>query len=85
MKKFWSGVEFATFFSFISFFVSKAAPTKAKANKSKPLTVSLSSFCQDKSVEKISSRKKIKMISAQHSSNNGKNWQKLSYQKILLA
>ena len=23
----------------------------------------------------------IKMISAQHSSNNGKNWQKLSYQK----
>ena len=27
----------------------------------------------------------IKMISAQHSSNNGKNWQKLSYQKILLA
>ena len=27
---------------------------------------------------------KIKMISAQHSSNNGKNWQ-LSYQKILLA
>ena len=28
---------------------------------------------------------KIKMISAQHLSNNGKNWQKLSYQKILLA
>ena len=27
----------------------------------------------------------IKMISAQHSSNNGKNWQKLSYQKILWA
>ena len=27
----------------------------------------------------------IKMISAQHSSNYGKNWQKLSYQKILLA
>ena len=27
----------------------------------------------------------IKMISAQHSSNNGKNWQKLSYQKIFLA
>ena len=27
----------------------------------------------------------IKMISAQQSSNNGKNWQKLSYQKILLA
>ena len=27
----------------------------------------------------------IKMISAQHSSNNGKNWQKLSYQKILLS
>ena len=27
----------------------------------------------------------IKMISAQHSSNNGKNWQKLTYQKILLA
>ena len=27
----------------------------------------------------------FKMISAQHSSNNGKNWQKLSYQKILLA
>ena len=27
----------------------------------------------------------IKMIYAQHSSNNGKNWQKLSYQKILLA
>jgi len=27
----------------------------------------------------------IKMISAQHSSNNGKNWQKLRYQKILLA
>ena len=32
-----------------------------------------------------SSRVDIKMISAQHSSNNGKNWQKLSYQKILLA
>ena len=30
-------------------------------------------------------RIKIKMVSAQHSSNNGKNWQKLSYQKILLA
>ena len=29
---------------------------------------------------------KIKiMISAQHSSNNGKNWQKLSYEKTLLA
>jgi len=28
---------------------------------------------------------KIKMISAQHTSNNGKNRQKLSYQKILLA
>ena len=27
----------------------------------------------------------IKMISAQHSSNNGKTWQKLRYQKILLA
>ena len=27
----------------------------------------------------------LKMISAQHLSNNGKNWQKLSYQKILLA
>ena len=27
----------------------------------------------------------MKMISAQHSSNNGKNLQKLSYQKILLA
>ena len=27
----------------------------------------------------------VKMISAQHSSNNGKNWQKLSYEKILLA
>ena len=27
----------------------------------------------------------VEMISAQHSSNNGKNWQKLSYQKILLA
>ena len=25
----------------------------------------------------------FKMISAQHSSNNGKNWRKLSYQKIL--
>ena len=32
-----------------------------------------------------SCRNAIKMISAQHSSNNGKNWQKLSYQKILLA
>ena len=29
--------------------------------------------------------KDFKMISAQHSSNNGKNWRKLSYQKILLA
>jgi len=29
--------------------------------------------------------RQIKMISAQHSSNNGKNWQKLSYQKIFLA
>ena len=29
--------------------------------------------------------RQVKMISAQHSSNNGKNWQKLSYQKILLA
>ena len=27
----------------------------------------------------------VKMISTQHSSNNGKNWQKLSYQNILLA
>jgi len=27
----------------------------------------------------------VNMISAQHSSNNGKNWQKLSYKKILLA
>ena len=27
----------------------------------------------------------VKMISTQHSSNNGKNWQKLSYQKILFA
>ena len=27
----------------------------------------------------------IKMIFAQHLSNNEKNWQKLSYQKILLA
>ena len=26
----------------------------------------------------------IKMISAQHSSNNGKNWQKLSYQIIII-
>ena len=32
-----------------------------------------------------SCRNAIKMISAQHSSNNGKNWQKLSYQKSLLA
>ena len=30
-------------------------------------------------------KQSIKMISTQHSSNNGKNWQKLSYQKILLA
>ena len=29
--------------------------------------------------------KVLKKISAQHSSNNGKNWQKLSCQKILLA
>ena len=28
--------------------------------------------------------KSIKMISAQHSSNNGKNWQKLSYPKNAL-
>ena len=27
----------------------------------------------------------IKMVSTQHLSNNGKNWQKVSYQKILLA
>ena len=30
-------------------------------------------------------QKVVKMISAQDLSNNGKNWQKLSYQKILLA
>ena len=35
------------------FFLSKAAPTKAKANKDKRLIISLSSFCQDKSAEKI--------------------------------
>ena len=28
--------------------------------------------------------KELKMISAQHSSNNGKNWQKVSYQKIIV-
>ena len=41
--------------------MSKAAPTKAKANKSKPLIVSPSSFYQDKSAEKkISRHKEIK-------------------------
>ena len=35
-------------------------PTKAKANKSKLLIISIQSFCQDKSADKISCRKKIK-------------------------
>jgi len=42
--------------------------------------MALSRFRQAKTAEE-----EVKMISAQHSSNNGKNWQKLSYQKILLA
>ena len=41
------------------FFVNKTVPTKAKANKSKALIVSLSSFCQDKSAKKLAVLKKL--------------------------
>ena len=43
-----------------AFFASKAAPPKAKAYKSKPLIIILSSICQVKSTEQISCHKKTK-------------------------
>ena len=57
MNEFRWAFDFLNFLFVFFFFVSKAAPTKAKANKSKPLIISLSSFCQDKAAEKISCQK----------------------------
>ena len=51
-------IRFPTSYSL--FFASKAAPPKAKAKKSKPLIIILSSICQVKSTEQISCRKKTK-------------------------
>ena len=55
LNEFRSEVGFPTFYSA---FLSKAAATESKANKSKPLIISLSSSCQDKSAKKFSCRKK---------------------------
>ena len=42
------------------FFVTKTAPTKANPNERKPLIINQLNFCQDKSAENISCRKKMK-------------------------
>ena len=47
---------------FICFSVSKAAPTNAKGNRSKPLIISLSSFCQGDLLTKLAVVKKLNIF-----------------------